>query len=344
MRILAFCGLRVDMLVTLISLSALFPTDEEDRMAAYQKPDHQLKALQAQRQSSHLGDGVVTIHKPTTDVDSQLRIQDSLPSLPVELQKNSPLPELSITCFGCFEVRQSGQPLVLCPNRNAQAILRYLVAQANYSAPAEKLVAMAWPDDEPEVAQNKLHIAISALRRSLHAGLPSRSGAGYLMYKSRIYFLNPAVPIRTDAGEFLHWYQAGQENVAERVAFYERACRLYTGPFLLEDLYADWSFLLREQFKQRYLTMCRALATHYLDLQSYEEAARWSTMILSQDPCDEAAHRQLMQISAAQGYRSQAIRQYHHCERILRQELGVRPSLATVQFFQTLLRDDIFPS
>ena len=63
-------------------------------------------------------------------------------------------------------------------------------------------------------------------------------------------------------------------------------------------------------------------------------------IILSQDACDEAAHQQLIQIYAAQGYRSQAIRQYYHCERILLQELGVQPLQTTVQLFQALLRGE----
>lgn len=257
----------------------------------------------------------------------------------VELHSTS-LPELSITCFGHFGIQRSGQPIVLCPNRNAQAILRYLVAQAGYRASAEKLAAVAWPEDEPGVAQNKLHIAISALRRSLHAGLPCVSGGGYIVYKNRTYALNQAAIIHTDVEAFLHCYQMGQQGDAERVTFYERACHLYTGPFLSEDLYADWSFVLREQFKHMYLTMCRILATHHLRVHSYEEAEKWAMNVLIQDACDETAHRQLMQIYAAQDYRSEAIRQYYYCERVLRQELGAQPSQSTTELFQRLLRGD----
>ncbi len=307
--------------------------------------DHQLKALQAKLQRPLSPNEVDTLKEQIAGIETQQEAQGGLPAPPVMLQpcmqNSTSLPELSITCFGRFEIRRSGQPIVLCPNRNAQAILRYLVAQTGYSAPAEKLVAVAWPEDELEVVQNKLHIAISALRRSLHAGLPRMPGGGYLVYKSRVYSLNSAAIIHTDLEEFLHCYQMGQQRGAERVAFYERACYLYKGPFLLEDLYADWSFLLRERLKHTYLTMCRALTMHYLQSHCYEEAAKWATMILTQDSCDEAAHRQLMQIYAAQGYRSEAIRQYHHCEQILRQELEVQPTLATTQLFQVLLKGDI---
>lgn len=258
-------------------------------------------------------------------------------ALPSNQQNVLPLPELSITCFGHFELKRAGQPVTLCSNRNAQVIFRYLVAQSCFSAPAEKLVAVIWPEDEPEIARNKLHIAISALRRSLHAGLSHIHGQGYLVCHNHVYSLSPVAMIHTDVEAFQLYYQRGRRSSEERVVFYEKACQLYTGPFLSEDLYADWSFFLREQFNQIYLTMCRALVTHYFEIHRYEEAARWATLILAQDRCDEAAHRQLMQIYAAQGIRSKVIQQYHHCEHILQRELGIQPLQTTTQLFQNLV-------
>jgi DNA-binding SARP family transcriptional activator len=257
-------------------------------------------------------------------------------ALPSNKQPSFSLPELSLTCFGHFEMKRAGQPLAPCSNRNAQVVLRYLVAQARHSAPAEKLVAVIWPEDESEIAKNKLHIAISALRRSLHVGLPLK-GQGYLVCHNHVYSLSSLAPIHTDAEEFQLYYQRGQQQEAERVACFEKACRLYTGPFLSEDLYADWSFLLREQYNQTYLTMCRALTEHYFQAHCYEKAAHWATLILAQDRCDEAAHRQLMHIYAAQGIRSKAIQQYHHCVQLLQRELGIQPLPVTTQLFQTLV-------
>src|SRR5207253_1670480 len=122
----------------------------------------------------------------------------------------------------------------------------------------------------------------------------------------------------TDVDEFLCCYQAGQQDGAERVGLYERACLLYRGPFIPEDIYADWSFTQREQLSRIYFTMCSLLTDHYLEIQHYEDAAKWATAILKENRCDEAAHRQLIQIYAAQGRRSEALQQYHRCERTLR--------------------------
>jgi len=250
------------------------------------------------------------------------------------------LPALHIACFGHFEVRRSGRPVTLCSNRSGQSILRFLVARQEHYATSDTLQALLWPDDSSEVALNKLHIAISALRRSLNHGYSCEPGCGYIVCKNRIYYLNPAVVIRTDVDEFLHFYRAGQQADEERIALYERACRFYTGPFLSEDIYTDWSSLQREELSRMYLTMCKVLADYYMQHKQYEEAAKWTTAMLKENRCHEAAHRQLMQIYAAQGRRSEALQQYQRCKLMLREELGVQPLPETVLLFQALLANE----
>ena len=253
------------------------------------------------------------------------------------------LPALDFTCFDRFEARRLGRPIALCSNRNGQAILRYLVAQPGHSATADTLMAMLWPEDEQEVAQSKLHIAISALRRSLNEGYTCEPGCGHILCKNRVYRLNPAVVIRTDVDEFLQCHQVGRRANEDRASLYERACRLYRGPFLPEDMYADWSFLQREQLSQTYLTMCKALTDYHFNNGDYEDAAQWAIGILKENRCDEVAHRQLIQIYAAQGLRSEALQQYQRCVRVLREDLSVQPLPETVLVFQALLRNEPLP-
>ncbi|HEX6480741.1 MAG TPA: BTAD domain-containing putative transcriptional regulator [Ktedonobacteraceae bacterium] len=248
------------------------------------------------------------------------------------------IPTLYVTCFGRFAVSRAGKTLDLCSSRKGQAILRYFIAQEGHKATIDTIMVLLWPEDEPEVAQSKLHSAISALRRSLNYNCGSDPGYAYILCKNRVYYLNPSVVIQTDVDEFLQCYQAGiqasRSLPAQQAALYERACRLYTGPFLPEDMYADWSFLQREHLNQIYLTMCRTLTDYYLKAKHYEDAAKWATAVLKVNHCDEAAHLQLIQIYAAQGRRSEAFQQYQRCECILREELGVTPLPETTREFQ----------
>ena len=254
------------------------------------------------------------------------------------------LPALYITCFGHFEIRRLGRPIAPCTSRSGQTILRYLIAQSARSASSDALMALLWPEEGEEVAQSRLHIAISALRRSLNGEYGSPPGGGYILCKNRTYLLNPAVAINSDVEEFLQCYHAAQQAGEGSIPLYERACRLYSGPFLTEDTYADWSFLQRERLSRIYLAMCGALSDYYLSEKRYEDATRWATAILHENRCEEAAHRQLIQIYAAQGHRSEALQQYHRCEHTLRQELGVQPLPETIRLFQSLLTNEPLPN
>ncbi|MDQ6643620.1 MAG: hypothetical protein M3Y76_04155, partial [Chloroflexota bacterium] len=98
---------------------------------------------------------------PQRTADDNKRHQ-SLPPSPS--QDSTTLPTLSITCFGHFEVKRLGKPIILCSNRHAQTILRYLVAQAEHCATSDTLMTLLWPEDELTLVQSRLHTAICALR------------------------------------------------------------------------------------------------------------------------------------------------------------------------------------
>lgn len=304
------------------------------------------KLLQALREETGRASQPGSKPRPTTNLPGHL--SPLLPPLPLTdlhidqpslspLQNPEILPPLYFNCFGRFEVRRLNQPVPLCSSRSGQSILRYLAVQPGHSATFDALMALLWPDDESEVAQPKLHSAISRLRNSLNQGYKCDPGGGYILCKNRVYSINPAVVIRTDVDEFLRYFEAGQQTSEDRVALFEKACSLYKGTFLPEDLYADWSLLQREHLNRVYLSMCRALSDYYLKTKCYVDAAKWATAILQINRCDEEAHRQLIQIYAAQGRRLEALQQYQRCEFLLREELGVLPLPETIRLAQMLL-------
>mgnify|MGYP001465436988 CR=1 FL=1 len=250
-------------------------------------------------------------------------------------------PTLYAVCLGPFELRRQGIPITLCPNRNGQAILRYLIARPDHSATTDTLMNILWPDDSEEVALRKLHVTMSILRRSLQTGHASQ--VKDIVYKHGVYQLNPSIPLHTDVEEFLHLYSIWRKKEgAEAVYYYEKACALYTRPFLMEDLYMDWSFSLREQLRQIHLEICSSLTSYYFEKRAYETAGRWATMIIGENPCDEPAYQQLMRIYALAGKRDDAIRQYLRCQQVLRDELNLQPMPETVNLYQAIIHGEAF--
>jgi DNA-binding SARP family transcriptional activator len=201
-------------------------------------------------------------------------------------------------------------------------------------------MSLFWPEDCAEVALRKLQVTVSILRRSLQTEDDLRGG--YILCKQGVYQLNPAVAWNSDVEEFLALYNAGRKMGGNTMASsYERACSLYTRPFLMEDFYADWSFPRREQLRQIRREMCSALATHYLEIRSYEQASRWGALIIEENRCDEAAYQQLMHIYALGSRRNDALQVYQRCQQILLEELGMQPMPETVALYQAIISGEL---
>jgi DNA-binding SARP family transcriptional activator len=238
-------------------------------------------------------------------------------------------------CLGPFTLYSQGQPVKLCSNRNARTILRLLIAQPDHSVSVDTLLDLLWPDDPADVALRKLHVTLSHLRNKCSPYLK------IIQYQQGVYRLDPAIKLYTDVDEFLFCYQTGQNAKGKAaISYFENACSLYTRPFLLEDLYSDWSFARREQLRQIYLTMSSILSSHYLEVHDYDTATHWALEIIKENACDESAHCQLMRIYAHQGRRNDALRQYQYCQRILHEELNLQPLPDTENLYQAILQGE----
>ncbi|SRR6266566_31383 len=318
------------------ALKKLLPIVVEDTLPA-SSTGTQLRKNSGGNQSLRL------LRLPASTIELSERHQPSSP------EDQNTFPALHITCFGRFEIRRSdpaSHPINLCNNLKGQMILRYLITQPRHRETVDKLMTALWPEEDPEVAERKLRVAISALRCSLNRDFVSEPGGGYILCKDHAYQLNPSVQLHTDVDEFHALYQAGQKasDSKTRNSYYEKACQLYSGPFLVEDVYAEWSYLQREELMKTYVIMCDKLAEYYLQSQSYEAAEQWASAILQVDRCDEEAHRQLIRAYAAEGRRSEALRQYQQCQRVLSKELGIEPAPETQKLFQMLLKGEDFPT
>lgn len=282
------------------------------------------------------------LHLPSISPRTAFLSDASLPA-PAEATDAPALPPLYINCFGRFTVRRlsaDGPEIELCRNSRGQAILRYLLIQPERRATLDMLMADLWPEEDAQVARHKLQVAISALRCSLNRESLQTPGAGYILYRERMYQLNPALEFHTDVAEFSQLYQAGRqaESAAITAECYKQACRLYTGPFLGEDLYAEWSFLAREETARMYLAMCEWLANHSLVSNDYEATLAWVANILKIDRCNEEAYRLSMRALAALGRRSEARRCYQQCQRTLAEELGVQPMPETQRLLCAIMQ------
>jgi DNA-binding SARP family transcriptional activator len=95
---------------------------------------------------------------------------------------------------------------------------------------------------------------------------------------------------------------------------------------LLPDWYDEWVLMERERFRQLRLHTLELLCRELTRRGRFAEAADAGMAALSGEPLRESAHRALIEMHLAEGNRSEALRQFRFCRRLLRESLGVEPT------------------
>jgi DNA-binding SARP family transcriptional activator len=114
--------------------------------------------------------------------------------------------------------------------------------------------------------------------------------------------------------------------------------RLYRGD-LLEGWYCDWCLVERERLQNQLLDALEKLSGFYEAQRDSEQGLFYARQVLAVDPAREHVHRQIMQLHLCAGHRTEALKQYRVCERVLLRELSLKPSTDTRRVYESI-RDD----
>jgi DNA-binding SARP family transcriptional activator len=234
----------------------------------------------------------------------------------------------------CIERSDVGQAVSDWPRRSAKTLIKLLAIQPGHAMHREQVIDVLWPKVNAESALNSLGKALHVARRALQPALLRRQDSAYLLLADGMLILNTE-RVGVDADEF--------EQLAEdalrsgKIAAYDAAFTAYGGELLPEDRYESWCFERRNALAELHIRLLLGRAEELERRGSYSEAAERLRDVLQQDPSREAVHRQLMRLYVWMGAPDQAIRQFHSCEAILRQELDLPPQPETISLCDEIL-------
>jgi DNA-binding SARP family transcriptional activator len=103
---------------------------------------------------------------------------------------------------------------------------------------------------------------------------------------------------------------------------------------VLPDWYDDWVIIEREQFHQLRLHALEVMCEQLAAAGHYGEAVDVGLAALRAEPLRESAHRVLIMAHLLAGNRGHALQQFHRCRHLLRQELGLEPSVELVELIR----------
>lgn len=246
---------------------------------------------------------------------------------------------LTIRLFGRFEIRFEDHPTGALNARRARELLSYLVLHRNHPQHREALAGLLWENVEPAQARKYLRQALWQVQTALHPYVATE-GAQPLEVDPEWIQLNGCDQLKVDVFRFeeatcsCHGIPGAQLDDAGRQSL-EDAARLYRGD-LLEGWYQDWCLLERERLQNDFLDALEKLVCSCEARCDSERGLNHAKRMLGVDPAREQVHRHIMRLHVLAGNRTQALRAFQRCERVLMQELGVTPSQQTCALHESI--------
>jgi DNA-binding SARP family transcriptional activator/tetratricopeptide (TPR) repeat protein len=229
---------------------------------------------------------------------------------------------VEVVTLGRFAVRvdETEIPEAAWSRRQAAGLVKLLALAPHRQLHRERVIDALWPKMEPEDVAPRLHKAAHFARRIL--------GAGSLVLRDDTVRLFPTQTVVVDAVQFAAL--ATEALTSNDAAEADKVAGAYTGMFLPDDVYEEWTQEPRARFASLYARLLR-------------QARRWA-QLADFDPTHEEAQLELMRSYAAHGDRRAALRQYERLDRALHQELGVAPGDQVVALRDALLAGPAAPA
>ena len=244
---------------------------------------------------------------------------------------------LNLSFLGTFQVTLDRQPITRFRSTNNQGLLVYLALNSAKAVSRETLTTLLWPDETEKNARNNLRQAVFQLRRLLDGD--SRADPPYLLVTRQTVQFNPVSDFWLDVLAFLNGIDDGA---------LEKGVERYTGELLpgftcdSRD-YEDWLRQQREELHQLALMTMSEVTRQQLGSGQFAKAQWTARQLLTLEPWNEPAHRQLMRAYAVAGERSKAVQQFHTCQSILDEEFGIAPDKLTMKLFEDISEGRIGP-
>ena len=254
----------------------------------------------------------------TTDAFSRITLH---PAGPVPIQGAM---ATRVLLFGPPQILRDGA-VVPVDTRKALAILAYLAVSGPVASRAE-ITALLWPDYDRSRGLRSLRRTLSALRGAL-------DGADLEADRNSVKL---GGDLDVDVTRFGVLASRGGR------ASLEQAAALVRGGFLagfgLRDSieFDDWQRREAERLQAATGRVFDSLAQLAREAGDLDAAIRHAERRLQLDPLSEASHRRLMELEAARGDRTAAVRRYRTLVRILDEELGVEPLAETTVAYEAI--------
>ncbi len=235
---------------------------------------------------------------------------------------------VSIRTLGAFAVLCDGEPVAgsAWQSRKSRDALKILAGRRGRPITREALADHLWPDSDGSGMGNRLSVVLSTLRAVLDPD--RRHPSDHYLRADREAVRLDTEHVEIDAVVFtqtavgaLRALRAGERTDLAVVEELERAAAMYTGHYLEDDPYSDWTVDVRDELLSTALEVKRELALALLARGEQQRAIPWLVGLIADDPFDEPSHQHLIS-TLHQARRHGEARRAYRAYRARMEEIG----------------------
>lgn len=237
---------------------------------------------------------------------------------------------LSFSLLGSFQAALNENPITQFRTKSVQALLIYLVCEAERPHQREVLMELLWPEMPQTSAQANMRQTLYRLRKLIpEVKGRNRNAVPFLVTTRQTIQINP------DADYFL-------DVIAFIKSEPSQAISLYRGDFLADfylpdsEPFEEWVGSRRAAYRRRVLEMMEGETAVHLQNTNYDEAIQLAQRQLEIDNLRENSHRQLMEAWARNGRRQEALTHYDNLRQLLQDELAIEPEPETITLIEAI--------
>lgn len=257
--------------------------------------------------------------------------------------QNHPGYQLRVQSLGPFSVWLGHQELgsKSWKRQKARQLFLLLLTYRRTQMHREQIAETLWPDLDSRIAERDFKVAYTTLCRVLEPNRPRNRPSAFILRDGSRYGIRPDADLWFDVAEFDSRIIKGDglihNHPKQAQKHYRFALSLYQGDYLQEFPYEEWANQERMRLLNRYLRTAERLGQSLIQEKEWEQVLAVCHNLLEQDNCWEPAYQMLIIAYSNLGNRSEAIRSYCRCEKILLGELDIVPGAATKLLYQQIL-------
>jgi len=177
----------------------------------------------------------------------------------------TPIHQITVTTLGSFRVERGGAEITMeeWKRKKARDVFKFLVTRHRRSVSVDELVLHVWGEDvDVERCLPTLQNAVSAIRTALEPGLKPRQYSRYIQFRDGSYTLDLGPDAIVDLHDFTARATAALSVVDPqmRLDALSVVADVYTGDFLPDDTYDDWTDFTRITTRELAIEVLNQLA------------------------------------------------------------------------------------